>query len=648
MNVMNIKHYLSAAAALAMFAACSDYDPGMSNQVADLTDAEIDTIKAYTENFVERYGEMDPNHTWGFGEIGEEMETRASNPKSNNWITYDLGKVQGTQNGQLLWKDEEGNPTTQRYRDGVYERQPYYLYGGNDVVRDFTIPEGVKIPGFPVQNYYLSSEYNTESVGDPTKPVRYSETTNPQNRTGWYHCKFPNENIEHWFENKDAVISYMQGNNPTNTRYNEVIPIGDVAQCNTLTDAEVADVYAEFSKVWTGTNPKIDLKSYFVQQVWCGNAQYIPVVDGVNQDAITGSEHMDYLVAWGATAGDNEHFYNFNLSNYSNNNKGMMLIYDSNTKNFAYKNSYTTGDQVMWNHYRLVYLHGNYYVGFDFESVGEGDKDIPADHIYNDWIVKIIPGEGTITFDEEEPFEYEETVTKERVKRVSRRVMCEDLGETDDFDFNDVVFDVEYSQVQTGSITYKVTGVKKKSTGEVLSQTRVVKSESWGPKNGNNTWTGTVTLRASGGTLPIYIQNFNGDRFECHEKMGGTKISGTTLYHPINVSAGLAKDAVELPSISGLTSTNPDNIHIYVYNTNGTRAGRDITYPTKLALQQFGTNAAPQKICMPTDVRWLKERCQIERAYPHFRNWVEKERSDFGFGNEHDWTREEINEKYLY
>jgi hypothetical protein len=51
---------------------------------------------------------------------------------------------------------------------------------------------------------------------------------------------------------------------------------------------------------------------------------------------------------------------------------------------------------------------------------------------------------------------------------------------------------------------------------------------------------------------------------------------------------------------------------------------------------------------MPTDVRWLKERCQIERAYPHFRNWVEKERSDFGFGNEHDWTREEINEKYLY
>jgi hypothetical protein len=289
-------------------------------------------------------------------------------------------------------------------------------------------------------------------------------------------------------------------------------------------------------------------------------------------------------------------------------------------------------------------LHGNYYVGFDF-SASDGTY---ANNIYNDWIVKIIPGEGTITFDDEEPFEDEETVTTERIKRVTRRVMCEDLGETDDFDFNDVVFDVEYSQVQTGSITYKVTGVKKKSTGEVLSQTRVVKSESWGPKNGNNTWTGTVTLRASGGTLPIYIENFpGGDRFECHEQMGGTKIS-ESRYYPINVGAGLAKDAVELPSVSGLTSNDPDNVHIYVYRANGARAGRDITYPTKVALQQFGINAAPQKICMPTDVRWLKERCQIERAYPHFRNWVEKERSDFGFGNEHDWTREEINEKYLY
>ena len=68
---MNIKHYLSAMAALAMLAACSDYDPGMSENAVDLTDAEIETIQEYTANFVERYGEMDPNHTWGFGELAD-------------------------------------------------------------------------------------------------------------------------------------------------------------------------------------------------------------------------------------------------------------------------------------------------------------------------------------------------------------------------------------------------------------------------------------------------------------------------------------------------------------------------------------------------------------------------------------------------
>ena len=54
MNVMNIKHYLSAVAALGLLAACSEYDPGMSDQAIDLTDAEIETITP--ENFGEWVG----------------------------------------------------------------------------------------------------------------------------------------------------------------------------------------------------------------------------------------------------------------------------------------------------------------------------------------------------------------------------------------------------------------------------------------------------------------------------------------------------------------------------------------------------------------------------------------------------------------
>ena len=84
---MNIKHFLSAAAALTMLAACSEYDPGESGNVVDLTDDEIKTIQEYTANFVERYGEMDLNHTWGFGELAEteEIGTRAVNVNRNQW-----------------------------------------------------------------------------------------------------------------------------------------------------------------------------------------------------------------------------------------------------------------------------------------------------------------------------------------------------------------------------------------------------------------------------------------------------------------------------------------------------------------------------------------------------------------------------------
>ena len=553
---MSIKHYLSAAAALALFAACSDYDPGISENAVNMTDAEIATIKEYTNNFVERYGEMDPNHTWGFGELAkmEEMGTRYSSPNSNMWLECIKGKV--TING-----NEE------------------------DAVVDFNT-NGRTVPGFPVKNYYLSSVYNKESEGDPTKPVRYTAPNNPQNSSestsdpenyeGYYHCAFPNEvetvngvtrPIEHWFKTKEEVISYMQRNNPSHTLYTEIIPLGDVAQFNTLTDAEVADVYAEFSEEWEGSNPQIDWDTYFVQQVWKGIATYTGTKQDGTKVSVVGGDHMDYLVCNGGAV-DGNHFYNFNYSDYQLGRKGMMLIEDGNTTNFGYHSSMDNSD--WYNHFRLVELHGNYYVGFDFESDGSDEGKIKRDNIYNDWIVKIIPGTGTIN----EP--------DERTHTLQRRVMCEDLGETDDFDFNDVVFDVKYTRKE-----------KKDDSGN------------WVPV-GDGTWTGQITLRASGGTLPIYIENFpDGEKFECHEKMGGTKMS-ETLYNPINVGTNLTRNAVTLPPVTGLNSTNPDNVHIYVYKADGTLAGTDITYPERQNLQKFGTDAAPQKICMPTDVRWLK------------------------------------------
>jgi hypothetical protein len=143
MNVMNIKHYLSAAAAFVMFAACSDYDPGMSNDVVDLTDAEIETIEEYTDNFLKRYGTPAENHTWGFGAKGseDEMGTRVVNSdnNSNQW---------GKTDGFAYITDIPGYPhvtdTSTSPYNGKYEVEygDSYLLKSYSELRDNDVPVG--------------------------------------------------------------------------------------------------------------------------------------------------------------------------------------------------------------------------------------------------------------------------------------------------------------------------------------------------------------------------------------------------------------------------------------------------------------------------------------------------------------------------
>ena len=317
---------------------------------------------------------------------------------------------------------------------------------------------------------------------------------------------------------------------------------------------------------------------------------------------------MDYLVAYGEnySAGDAEHFYNFNGSNFSSGSGGMMLIYDSNTKNFAFHNSWMANSTAatMWDHFRLVELHGNYYVGFDFESIGEYDKNIPRDHIYNDWIVKIIPGEGTI----------------ENPGHKWHRIMCEDLGSTDDYDFNDLVYDVYF----TGT---------------------------------NDQYTAHIKVLASGGTLPIYVGTHTGDpKREAHQLLqdgNAQKLNGGKLYQPVNVSAGVTADPVEFEFemkdasgnwLKGAAGTDPDYIPILVTSTDPSRLASG---KNTFVLPTVKADPVPQKICIDgnlidaTKVRWMKERKQIESTYTLFDKWVgagDKGNSDYHFGKPSDWT----------
>lgn len=219
------------------------------------------------------------------------------------------------------------------------------------------------------------------------------------------------------------------------------------------------------------------------------------------------------------------------------------------------------------------------YLGFDYSiHKANGSANMDRDGYYSNWIVKISPAYPDPEYTTE-----------------TKRVMCEDLGNTYDFDFNDLVFDVCY--------TYK-------------DKTNI---------------TAHITLQAVGGTLPIYIGNTN--TTELHRAMLGYE-----SYVPINVAASNGATHAPVSFTISAKTTNPNDIDIIVRNPDAKGAITDIILP-----KSGESNLAPQKICMPVGTRWLKENQQIEWGYTKFKDWVNNGRNT----NYDVWTTG-IKEDYLY
>lgn len=263
-----------------------------------------------------------------------------------------------------------------------------------------------------------------------------------------------------------------------------------------------------------------------------------------------------------------EHINNFNSGDNTNNvtvsNQsetspfasiiGASLMVNSGTQDFAYHNS---EDSKYHNEYIIIAgadidpsLAGYYYVGFDFCANGAGpNQQIDRDWVFNDWIVRISPAE------------YKNTA----------RVACEDLGTTDDFDFNDVVFDVANS-------------------------------------NDNGSAYTIITLRAAGGTLPLYIEA-NGVSKEVHELFG---VSTGTM---VNTNNGTTSCPIVQFTIPG--TVTPKQVTVRVAEN------------AKEVVLKAEEGQAPQKICVKTSFQWCDERQQIGDKYKDFPAWVQNEQVEW-------------------
>ena len=350
------------------------------------------------------------------------------------------------------------------------------------------------------------------------------------------------------------------------------------------------------------------------------------------------AKNMDFLQVY-AINGTTGHNFDFNsATGYGygkNENKGTYngidikqngsLVIGGNFNNLSYSCSIDALPHDKW---IIVYLKGDgyegWYLGFDFEGYGRySNQQVAANGYCNDWIVKL-------------------TEVSLEDKWENYRLMCEDLGgdankvtigevvHISDIDYNDIVLDVDRNADKT----------------EVK-----------------------LDLRAAGGTIPLTVWYGNQPLFETHEmfnqsnkktwlhsshKMtatdyavmyntqGGAEANTTDGVTPntITLKFGQGVESPTLESQDGYTILMPSarfeesklQFKVWRFETQEYINAPNHSYNDAEWVSIYNMEGdAPLKLCVPTEVRWLKERRSIKDGYPGFANWV-KDPYDFFWG----------------
>ena len=260
---------------------------------------------------------------------------------------------------------------------------------------------------------------------------------------------------------------------------------------------------AEYVTTWFSNNPgftheTLTWTNYFVQHV-----SYKTTEQGVwhRHDQNHNPQDWDEPLSEGDThftldqlkvGTDQTHVLDYNATKCANNEiVDTRYIKSSNTNDFSVRVSWENYESHNYKLAKITYNgKTNYYVGFTAwaEKNDNGTKEFGANRktYCDDWIIKIVPGEGetipegpdtpgtevTPPANETEHYTAKHRTTKteyfkKRILLDYGRVFCEDLGgnynsNRKDFDYNDVVFDaylykeVEYKR-ETIYDTYEVT-----------------------------------------------------------------------------------------------------------------------------------------------------------------------------------------------
>ena len=367
-----------------------------------------------------------------------------------------------------------------------------------------------------------------------------------------------------------------------------------------VSNYERAYVYWWFSTHQWPKTLVVNWNSFFIENVW-GQPEHSGTYAECSADNVGEELGMDYLSILTATgtkkspspsdAGswinsydlarqycyDNdpqnyEHISDFNTGGGAH--EQVMYIYDVSTMDFSFQASQQDENKIH-NNWTIQRINGNYYLAFDYwhAKTSEANHKVEADGYYNDWILKLSNGEHKEDY-------------------YTRRIMCEDLGNTFDWDWNDVVFDVT---------TFTL----------------------------NGRYYAMITLQAAGGTLPIYV----GDKdHEAHALFGVSTDTPVNVDAPGHVKRPAVVYTIELTDDqlierNGLKYCQAEKIPVYVPSIND---------PAILVTLDAEKGKAPQKFACASNTYWMQELTHIDKGHK-FTDWV-KLRSTL---TQEEWVKKE-------
>ena len=382
--------------------------------------------------------------------------------------------------------------------------------------------------------------------------------------------------------------------------------------------ADITDAEREYVKNWfethTGFTEGLNISNFYVQHVWglaskpykvwyeAYDQNYMANHHGATSNYYRADYYdngtIDYLSVGDGT--NYTHLNDFN-SNNAGTQWGTVYMENSSALSFKYHCSWSSEEFTYFKcaEINVPGVGKGYYVGMCMAGYKKdnGDRYINKDSLdlqyADDWIVKVIPANGSTIINNKVSKIY-----KKKTVKLHKWVFCEDLGSSSsnkDYDYNDLVFDAK-----------------------VIDECKVLRdadgNETTYTDDPSHSYYVEVTPLAGGGELTI---KFNALSTNAHE-MFNPAVASNVLVNTCRFNQEISMSHVEgragtTSAISFDTYDEAIDLNNVIVMVRSTQAAYELS---------AYKGEAPHKICVPVGTRWAYERTDIKDAYNGFEDYV--------------------------